>query len=231
MGPAIARDNKVILGAPEYPPFTGAQLPNQGVLTEIAVAAFKKMGYEVIVQIKPWARVLQEGKDGDIDVVLAAWYTKEREEWFVYTTSMLDDPIGFYKRKSMPISFKTYADLKPYRIGVARGYAYPAEFFAANLQTEEATDDTQLLKMLEANRVDLVITGKWTGKYIVEKDLPQFVGELEWIDPPVELQNLHACISKKAQNYEEKWKDLNEGLERMAEDGSLAAIKKKYGVE
>ena len=64
----------------------------------------------------------------------------------------------FYKRKDSPLSFQPASDLKPYTIGIGRGYANPSEIFAAGLTTEEGNSDDESQKLF-LKRIDLVLIG------------------------------------------------------------------------
>ena len=94
---AVARDSEkiVTMGSTEFPPYYGAHLPGQGVLTEIAVRAMEKMGYRVDVQFTPFARTLANGKAGAVDGIIALWHSDEREQWFVFSEPLTPSVIGF----------------------------------------------------------------------------------------------------------------------------------------
>jgi polar amino acid transport system substrate-binding protein len=226
---AMAEEKKVVLGSSEYPPFFGKNLPDQGVLTEITVEAFKKMGYQVEVRFLPFARVLSHGKQGTIDGIIVLWHTKEREQWFAFSDPLPSNLIGFYKRKDKSINFTTYADLMSYRIGVVRGYANPAGFDEAKLQTLEVTFDLQNLQKLQKGRIDLAIIDKWVAQYLIQTEFAEFAAELEWIEPPLETKPQYITFSKKAPGYEQKLLDFNQGLKQLIEEGGVKAILAKHG--
>ena len=77
-------DKVVTMGSTEFPPYYGAHLPGQGVLTDITVRAMQKMGYRVEVQFMPFARTLANGRVGAVDGIIALWRSDEREQWFAF---------------------------------------------------------------------------------------------------------------------------------------------------
>lgn len=64
-------NKQVRLASSEYPPYFGEQLDNQGVITEIIVEAYTRVGYEVEIKFMPWARSLEMTKEGDFDGMFA----------------------------------------------------------------------------------------------------------------------------------------------------------------
>lgn len=226
-----AEEKKVVLVASEFPPFSGEQLPNGGPVVEITVEAFKKVGYQVEVTFLPFARQIQYGKDGEADGIIMLWHTQEREEWCVFSDPLPACQIGFYKRKSDPIRFSTYADLKPYRIGIVRGYANPSGFDEAQLNTEAVTFDQQNLQKLQAHRIDLALIDKWVAHYLIQTKFPEFAAELEWMDPPLEITQQYLGVSKKAIEYERKVRDFNQGLKELTDAGGVNRILAKHGLK
>ena len=140
---------KIDLVTAEYPPYYGSNMKNGGPLTEIAVAAFKNGGYDAKVTYLPFARALKYGKEGKADGLLGIWYSKERAQWFVYSKPLPGNEVVLYKRTgTKPDKFTDYAALKPYEIGIVRGYANPPEFDDAKLKTQIANNDLQNLRRL-----------------------------------------------------------------------------------
>jgi len=228
--PALAQEKKVALVASEFPPFSGEQLPNGGPVIEITVEAFKKVGYQVEVTFLPFARQIEYAKNGEVDGIIMLWHTKEREEWSLFSDPLPACRIGFYKRKSDTISFSTYADLKPYKIGIVRGYANPPGFDEAKLNTDAVTFDQQNLQKLQANRIDLALIDKWVAQYLIRTKFPQFEAELEWMDPPLQITQQYLAISKKVANYEQKSRDFNQGLKELTDEGGVTRILEKHGL-
>ena len=56
------------------------------------------------------------------------------------------------------------------------------------LKTALATDDEENLRKLQKGRVDLVLTDKIVGRYIINTKIPGAASELDWLDPPVSTE-------------------------------------------
>lgn len=219
----------VSIGISEFPPYYGEELENYGFVKEIVEQAYMRVGYKIKIDFFPWARVLEYGKKGKVDAVLAIWYSKQREKWFAFSHPLHPNMLGFYKRKSDKIDFTSYQDLLSYEIGIVRGYANPPGFDEAQLKTQLATNDMQNLQKLYAKRVDLIVIDKGVAKYIIETNYPDFAAELVWVNPPLQTNFLYLGFSKKAENYQKKLRDFNLGLVRLIEEGELRKILDKYG--
>ena len=224
-------EKKVRLASSEYPPYFGSELKNKGFLTEVTVEAFKRVGYQTEVEFYPFARTFEYGKSGEVDGIIVLWYTKEREQWFAFSNPLPPNLLGFYKHKSEKINFRTYSDLKPYEIGIVRGYANPSGFDEANLHTQAVVKDTQNLFKLYRKRIDLVLIDKGVAQYIINTQYPEYEKKLEWLEPALQVKPQYIAFSKKANNYERKLKDFNLGLIRLTEEGGVREIMNKHGVK
>ena len=228
IAPATANEVK-LLTAP-YPPFYGPHLRNQGPITEIVVEAYKKVGYRVNITFFPWARALKLAKDGKADGLHGAWHSVEREQWFVYSNRLPGSEIVFYKRKgSGPKAFTSYEAMRPYKIGIVRGYRNPPAFDAAKLQTSVTDSDKTNLRLLAAKRVNLILIDRHTARAILATELPEYRNHLEALEPAVEKLYLYLLISKKAPDYQRKVTDFNKGLERLKAEGGIERIMKAHG--
>jgi polar amino acid transport system substrate-binding protein len=230
---AIARANatEVNLITAAYPPYYGPNLTNHGPVTEIIVAAYKKVGYRVNIKYVPWARALEIAKSGKADGLYGAWYSAERAQWFVYSNQLLSNEIVLYKRRgTAPQTFTSYSALRSYKIGIVRGYRNPPAFEAAHLRTDTANTDATNLRKLVAKRIDLILIDRGTATYILTHELHNYRERLEAVEPPVEVLPMHLVISKKVQDYQIKRDDFNQGLELLSAAGGVEAIMQQHGM-
>jgi polar amino acid transport system substrate-binding protein len=229
---AHASTGEVNLVTVDYAPFYGPTLPNEGPITEIVTAAFKNVGYQVNVKYVPWARAVADAKAGKADGLHGAWFSKEREEWFVYSDKLPGNEIVLFKRKGTePEAFIGYDDLQPYKIGVVRGYVNPPEFDAADLRTEEANSDKLNLTKLAKGRVDLILIDRAIAKYMLANELAEYKDALEAIDPPLKIEHLYMLISKETDDYQTKLDDFNKGLKTLTEEGGVDEIMKRHNLQ
>lgn len=226
--PVRAADT-VQLVSTEYPPYMGAALPNGGITVDIVTRAFRRAGYEPIVTFRPWARALDEAKEGQYDGVIFVWRSAEREKWLAFSDALPTNQIGLYKLKADKIAFRTLADLASYTIGVGRGYANPPAFEAAGLRTESAVDDEENLRKLDAHRIDMVLIDRGVAAYLLSSSLAKFSGEMEWVDPPIEEQIQYLGMPLDRPGYAAKLEAFNRALASLHADGTVQNLIAELG--
>lgn len=226
---ATAQAAAITLSSTDFPPYTGAKLPQEGIITAITQAAFKRAGYQVHIQYRPWARSLQEAKTGLSDGILSVWRSKEREAFFAYSKPLYANKIGFYARTDNPVDLQDLPRNKKLRVGVVRGYVNPPAFEAAKLQTEEATSDEENLLKLAAGRVDVVLVDKGLAAYLLNDKLETLRGRVNWVEPTVDTLPLYVAFSKSSPGWQKRLDDFNNGLEALRKDGSLSQLQRSLG--
>ncbi|OHD12754.1 MAG: hypothetical protein A2Y34_14335 [Spirochaetes bacterium GWC1_27_15] len=234
----VFSQNKIVyLVTLDWPPYISStakdsspQLANYGYVAEIAYEAFKKAGYELKIDFKPWERAVKEATDGDYDGLFPEYYGEERKKDFVFSDPFPGGPLGFYKRKDFKIKFSSLKDLKDYKIGVVRGYINTVEFDNATyLQKEDVVDDETNIKKLYFGRINLIVIDKFVGEYLIKTKFPNYYDELEFLEPPLEVKDLYIVFSKKSKDYQQKLKDFNKGLAEIKKSGLIDKILKKQG--
>lgn len=226
---AQAEGRKLEIVAPEYPPYYGRELEDNGFISEIIVEAFNRGGYETELRFLPWKRALKATQDGTHDGLFTIWHRPEREEWFLFSDPLPANELVFFKQADRDIAFSSYDELKPYQIGVVLGYAPPPGFADADLKTAEAKDDEQNLRKLLKGRVDLVLIDKILAQHIINTTLPEAQSKLEWIDPPAHVDIQYLVVSKAVEDHETIMAAFNKALAGMQDDGVLEEIMAKHG--
>ncbi|MBI3229339.1 MAG: transporter substrate-binding domain-containing protein [Burkholderiales bacterium] len=226
-------ENIIHLVSAEYPPYFGAGLPHGGAVTNIVVQAFRHSDYQVKVQFLPWARALSEVRAGNVDGIIALPNSNSREDEssLAFSTPINTLQIGFYKQRDRGIEFKELTELKSFKIGSVRGISNPLEITAANLNTLESLDDITNLRKLAIGRLDLVLTDKMVGKFLLENRLSDMRIALNWQGNVVANRDQHLALSRKRAGFEKKLQAFNDGLKQMALDGSLKELINQAGLE
>ncbi len=214
----------------EWEPYIGTRLENQGFMAQITRIAFKSQGYDVQYVFLPWKRAVVMAEAGIYDGYFPAYWARRRLKKSIFTDAIIAGTIGFFKKKSDTIVFTDLKDLKPYRIGVVRGYINTVEFDAADYLTkEEAVSDLQNLQKLAGNRVDLIVCDRFVEQYLVKHYLPDLASRIEFMKPALQVKNLYICISKKAENAQKKVAVFNKGLQQIKKQGIFNKIAHRYG--
>jgi polar amino acid transport system substrate-binding protein len=205
-----------------------------GALVELTVTAFKRAGYRVIIQYLPWKRALEKGLAGDFDMILGAYYTRERERLLAYSHPIGKLELCLVKRKGENIHFSSLADLKPYRIGHIRGAAVNPEFDRAArtfLNIEYVSILEYNIRKLLNYRIDLLVDKRFMVQKIVREKYPDSIGKIEFLSPPLQCRAFYNAFPRSRYGFQHNLRIFNDALEELQEDGTMADIFRRHGLE
>jgi polar amino acid transport system substrate-binding protein len=221
----------VTLSSADYPPYFGPKLPQEGIVTAIAVEAFHRAGDRVVIRYRVWAQSLDEAKNGTTDGIIGLWHSPERERDFAYSQSLYANQIGFYARKDRHFDTRNLALLKRLgmRVGVVRGYLNPAPFEAAHLPTDISADDEENLRKLALGRYELALIDRGVAAYLLRSRLTQLHDSLMWLEPSVETMPLYIGFSRRSAGWQRRLAHFNAGLAALRQDGTLERLEHELG--
>lgn len=216
----------------DWPPFIGPTLENNGFLAEIVREAFSRVGYRVHMDFLPWNRALHMTERGDYDGLIAVYHTEEREEIFHYHSTPLGyAEIVFMELSGREIHYSTMEDIEEYRIGLTRGFVYPAVLEEADfLERVKAEDTKTLLKLLLGRRVDLIVESREVLCYLLEHSFEEDMRkEVQVLEPILERRPLYIAFSALPIDVSHLLTSFNKGLLEIKEDGTYEAIMTQHG--
>ncbi|MEJ2729030.1 MAG: transporter substrate-binding domain-containing protein [Deltaproteobacteria bacterium] len=209
----------------EYAPWTGKNLKSNGFVNHVITEAFKQKGYTAKYTYLPWARGVEETKDGKYAALSYVYWSKDREREFYLSDPISEEKIVFFHLKSNPIKdWKTLEDLKNYKIGATRGYTYTKEFWDAakskRLMVEVTNSDLQNFKKLLSGRIDIFPSGLVNGKSLLQKDFDVTRSQLLTFHPKP-LSKTTGCLAftRSGQNSENLLRIFNQGLAELKKAG------------
>ncbi len=226
-------EETIILGTGEWSPFSTETLEGNGFCCEIITAAFKEMKIDAKFKFMPWKRNEAELEDGKVFGIFPYTTTKDRKEKFDFTdkiATMTGRLFYYIPSNKIPKGFnwRTYADLRSYKIGGGFGYWYEKPFAEAGLTVEYAATDEQNIKKLAAGRVDLVAVEEKVGWSLITKLFPDIKGNFSTLDKPTDNSDVFIMVSKKYPNYKLMKKKFNIGLAIIINNGTYEKIRHKY---
>ncbi len=189
-GTETVRGLTVTVGANHAPPYRVIEGgPPTGLYVEIFREITDRLGWKTHYREAPFRRVLKMIRQGEVDVMLGALKTSERDDLmeFVAPAFPPERKLFLYIKDSGRI--EQYTDLYGKTIGVLEGSSYFNRFDNDELLLKEAAPRYEnLMLMMERGRVDVVVTPELVGLYTVRelglsvKVSPFFVpGERSWI--------------------------------------------------
>lgn len=221
-----AQTDTLRLSSSNYYPHYAEDLPQQGAVSEIIRQAFLLQSVDISIDFMPFARAYRESQQATYIGLVAAWYDDERAEHFYYSQPLYANQIVFFKRKSMAVSYRDYADLaqQKLRLAVVQGYLQVPGLPESGIAITQVATDEQAFQMLARGRVDLVPADKLNGLYLLDKKLPQYAGQLDWMTTALEQRPMYLLLSKKDPRSEALMQRFNTGLQQLRQSGQYQQI-------
>ena len=133
----------------------------EGLFVDVLNDFASQAGYEIQYQkMNAWARCLRQAERGDIDIVLGAYKTTERQVWGEYSDAINHDLTRVFAVEER-LSIRGIKDLVPYRGGIRIGDSYGAQmddFIIRQGKVPNAivrlNSEENIIKMLASYRLD-----------------------------------------------------------------------------
>lgn len=222
---------KIVTGEQDsWPPFISADAQS-GISVEVATAAFKTQGYELKMQLAPWARALDNVKNGKTDILVATWFTLERTSYLLYSDEYFKNEVKFIKRAGDPFEYTDLKSLDGKNIGIVRGYGYGDAFLSARSFTKSETKDLLgNLRKLANKRIDLTLEDKAVASSIMMIQNGIDRSKYEFTKGALSVNPLHVTSGLKNSKAKEFVNAFNAGLKAIKASGQFEEILKKYGL-
>ena len=227
---ALARE-LLACGHPFYPPLSWQSRGELvGLAPQVVQQLFEELGYEVrLLALGNWKRCLLEAKQGRVDIVVAAYRTRERLAWMDFTQApLVADPILLFTRRDKPIRFRDWDDLRGLTVGLLLGDSFGERFdrFAEqHLNIERVSSGEQNFIKLAQGRIDFMPVGlySWTLQN------HRFGYDQLIVQQPGELVTEHYYIGvRRDPTLLTLLPRLDQRLRELAEDGTLQRLDEHY---
>ncbi len=202
-----------------------------GFDTELAEATFKQLGYTVIFKEIKWENKYTDLASGTIDCIWNGFTANTADDDGVARADKVDFSYNYMKNKQVIVikngSAITAAEDLADKMGVAEsgsaGESYAKGFEGANIKG--VTKQTDALMEVNAGTADFAVLDEQLAKsYCGQGDY----SELTIVEALSSAEEFYAIGFKKGSELTAK---VNEQLEKLAADGTIAKLAKKYGVE
>lgn len=219
----------------EYPPFSGQQLEQQGIVPRIIRAAFATQDYTVKFEFMPWGRSFKAAKLGRYDAAAYWFCTPKRAQTFHCSEPLYYEATYFYYHKRKPLqTWSTLEDLEDFIIGATQGYSYTAEFWQLakkqKLNVDEVTSDLQNFKKLIKGRIDLFPIAKIPATHLLKQHFSaEDIEQISFNNKPLLTKSSHLMFLKDNPNSKQLLALFNQGLESIKRSGQYDAILSSVG--
>lgn len=217
----------VHLVANYWEPYTGQDLPQLGLASEVVTTALRRAGYQVDISIMPWSRVLATVYQHQADGVVAIWSTGERRRRLLFSDSYLSNRLFILSMPGRLQDATDYSQLSGARIGIGRDYEYSDEFMAQKgFQVEPVGRTIHNLLKLTMGRIDGVLEDKLIAQYQIQSNIGAHgeLGKIKFAPAPMMTLPLYLAINPQTPNARQIITQFNLELGKMHKDGTLAAI-------
>jgi polar amino acid transport system substrate-binding protein len=226
-----ARAQNVSMVTTPWEPFFSKDLPQGGVITEIAAAAFAREGHQTSIKWYPWIRALKLVEYGSADVVMGAYYSAERTKKYLYSDPIFDIEVGLMALKDFGVKdYNSLQDLKGYNVGVVRGWVYSEEFDNADfLKKQVIINQIAAVRMLFAKRIDMLAASVPVFLHEVSLLKDQTTVNTKVLKPLLGKRQLFLMFNKADVKGAQLMKAFNTGLAKIRADGTFKKILAEHG--
>ncbi len=191
-GPALGQQTLVINAA------TGPPITNEartGFLDVIAKEALRRIGVGLEINKLPAERALINANAGidDGDLIRISGLEEEYPNLVRVPEKLMDsDFVAFTKH--VEIQTDGWQALKPYSIGIIKGWKILENNIPDEATLTLAEDAEQLFRLLEKDRVDLVLYGRWMGLACTKR---HNLSGVRVLVPPLVTKEMFMYLHKK----------------------------------
>ena len=213
----------LVFSAGEWPPYLGAQLPEQGYAARLIRDIFADAGYQVQFDFLPWPRAYRETQLGRYAASAVWMHATEREVHFHYSAPVLAEEFVLFHLKQQPLVFRQLQDLAGMELGGGFGYSYGAEFDAAlaagRFQLSRVSKTSQNFQRLVKGRIQAFPEEKHVGYHVLRTELPELQHAITHATTPMLINQSYVLFPKSSAQSEQLLQILNEGLARYRSTG------------
>lgn len=225
---AMASDRLTVV-ADEWPPFSGADLPNKGISIDVITTVLTRAGYTVESEILPWARIMNGSRNDEYDVIGSLFFDDEIAAYMTYGDPFFQTNVKFVQRTGTSHDVSSLAALRPYSIAVGDGFLYEEGFDnATDLNKVVVTTTLQAVQMVAYDRVDLTLDSEEVIRYTLAQDTPELADRIEILSHVLAQHDVHMAVRNSLPHKAQVVADFNRVLSEMMADGSLDALLQKH---
>ena len=228
--PSTNKTTLIASGHPEWPPImyrSGALIDGAG--PALVKKIFDDLGVTVeFPQTGTWDEVQAKARTGEVDLLVAAYKTTEREGYMVYSVPYTTDPVSIFVARGKAFPFDSWEVLVSKKgiamVGDSYGQAFD-DFAAARLQLRRVATSTEAFNLVSSGQADYLLYSLYAGDDYLKKT--GAASQFESLPKVVNEENFYITISKKSP-YVTYLPLLNQQLAKYKADGTIAALIAQY---
>jgi len=216
---------QILLGAEDsWPPYSDRN--GKGISTNIINAAFAKVGMTTKIQVRNYARVLQDVRAGILDAGYNVTRQEKTEHEFIFGTQpILQAKAYWYFPAANKVNFQSIERLPDgYRVGCIIDYEYGDKYEQERHRFKETKvpRQTQLIKMLQQGRIDAALMfEEEANQTLRDMGLPQEAITKGMLN---HTSDIYLAFSRKNPQSPNNAKMFDLGLQRLKNSGEYSQL-------
>ncbi len=208
----------ITLGSYLEPPLSNTN--QTGFFDSVAKEAFRRIGIDLQVDLLPAERSLVMSNDGinDGEIARVAGINRLYPNLVKIDEKLYDYEIISFSNNNIEI--KSWEELKPYSVGIVTGWKLVEKNTQISMLTKVKNAEL-LFKILNNNRVDIIIYERLMGYSIIKK---QKLAHVKALEPPLVTVEMFFYLHKKHSSLVPK---VEIALKEMKRDGVYDLLFKK----
>lgn len=214
----------------EFVPFTGADLPGDGVVNQVVRRMAEDAGFDVDFVYGSWSRALETTRRGRHHATSYWAYAPEYREDFILVGPIVRTRVLlFYLDGTTIPEGGALAALGELRIGATTNYTYTDAFDAmaesGALSVERASDDVSSFRKLLAGRIDAFPMSEIPAWALLRETFaPEELVRIRTAPIPLRESDGFLLVSRAQPNAEETAARLQAGFDALAASGEAERI-------
>lgn len=200
-----------------------------GVGPALVEKIFSQLGVEVKSNFTgAWDSVQSKVKTGEVDVLVAAYKTSERESYMDYSVAYAKDPIAIFTSNTNQFNYGQWSDLVGKKGIATIGDSYGQEldsYIANQLKVERVSTVKQALDKLNDGSADYFLYALYSGNSEIKK--LDYTDKIKALPKYISTEDFYITISKKSP-YAKYLPKVNELIEKYKEDGTIDKLMEEY---
>lgn len=232
LGAAHAEPIHLVSGD-DYAPYADSKLPEGGMTTELVRKAFAELKREIKVEWQPWARGLEETKNGNFAGTFPYLKNPEREKDFLYSAVLVSlKDRAFIKAGNKKLDFNNIASLAGTTICLPLGWSANSKLAEmiknGKIKTQSPKDISTCVKMVDAGRADYFVSSDTQGTAAIKTGGVSDGAVVMADSQPLADNSLYFVVGKNTPRSKELLDDFNKGLEALHKSGVYEKVVKAH---
>ncbi len=200
-GAADRCEEIVATGHPDYVPFSWRKGDSlDGASVDVAKLIAHKIGVPLrVVHSGSWKRAQAAVFSGEVDLLLALYFTEARAERLFYTSPVTSEPVVVVTLSEIDLHYRSREDLKGFQGGKVIGDSFGDDldaFAATTLKLHTVPTVEHLLNLLDHKRIQYAVHGLYP--VLVTAHKLGIGARVRVLIPPLTQETSYMAISRRS---------------------------------